>query len=361
MKWVIFGLAISSSWGNGHATIWRGLVGALARRGHRVVFFEHDVPYYSAHRDWTEIPGGKLVLYSSWSEASALARRELADADAAILTSFCPDGIAATQAVLDSPAVRVFYDLDTPVTLAALDAGRPLSSIGPRGLRDFDLVLSYTGGEALKRLRDQLGAPRVIPLYGCMDPALHRPVAPVEAYRSTLSYLGTYAEDRMQALQTLFLEPARLLPEARFLIGGSLYPREFPWEKNIFFINHVPPPEHPAFYCSSRLTLNVTRGTMASMGFCPSGRLFEAASCGAPILSDWWVGLDRFFVPDEEILIASTPQETLHALALSDAELSRIARAAQERALEEHTAECRTRTLLGAVETAKNFSEAANV
>ncbi len=351
MKLVIFGLTVSSSWGNGHATLWRGLLRALASRGHRVVFFERDVPYYARHRDLLALPGAELKLYPNWESVLAEASRELKDADAAMVTSYCPDGIAATELLLscDGPA-HVFYDLDTPVTLSALRAGKSLSYIGPRGLKDFDLVLSYTGGAALEALRTQLGARLVLPLYGSVDPEVHRPVPAREAYRADLSYLGTYAEDRQAMLEKLFLEPARQLPNQRFLIGGAMYPHEFPWTPNIFFARHVAPAEHPAFYCSSRLTLNVTRAAMAQMGFCPSGRLFEAAACGVPIVSDWWKGLDEFFKPGSEILVARSTRDAIAALELREAELSRISKAAREKTLSQHTAERRADELEQALE-----------
>lgn len=347
VKLLIFGLAISSSWGNGHATLWRGLCSALLRRGHHVVFFERDVDYYARHRDLTELPpGGRLVLYPSWEEALPTARRELAGADAAIVTSYCPDGVAAGDLVLDSSVpMRAFYDLDTPVTLARLAAGEEVAYIGPRGLRDFDLVLSYTGGRALAELRDRLGARRAVPLYGSVDPAVHRPVPPEPGYRADLSYLGTFAADRQAALEELFIEPARRSPERRFVLGGACYPMDFPWAPNIFFVRHLPPHEHPAFFSSSRLTLNVTRAAMAAMGYCPSGRLFEAAACGTPILSDDWEGLGSFFAPGREILLARDRDDVAAALAMSDAELRRIGEAARERALAEHTAERRAAQL----------------
>lgn len=353
MKLVIFGLSVSSSWGNGHATLWRGLCRALAERGHRVVFFERDVPYYAAHRDLTKLPGGELYLYREWEDVRPEAERQLADAEVGMVTSYCPDGIAATELVLDSPVeVRVFYDLDTPVTLDHLARGEAVPYIGAGGLAPFDLVLSYTGGAALEELRQRLGAERVVPLYGSVDPAVHRPVPPVGEYRADLSYLGTYAEDRQAAVEALLIEPARRLPERRFLIGGALYPRDFPWTNNIFFRRHVPPADHPAFYSSSTLTLNVTRRAMAAMGFCPSGRLFEAAACGTPILSDDWEGLDRFFEPGVEILVARSTDDAIAALQAPRDELARIARAARERALAEHTAEQRARDLEAALEGA---------
>ncbi len=346
MKLVIFGLTVSSSWGNGHATLWRGLCRALGAHGHEVVFFERDVPYYASHRDLHQLPGGTLVLYADWVDVLSAARQQLETADVGMVTSYCPDGIAASELVLASSArLRTFYDLDTPVTLRHWQAGRQVAYIGQRGLGDFDLVLSFTGGTALDALQTQLGARRVAALYGSVDPEVHRPIPPVQAFRADFSYLGTYAEDRQQALEKLFIEPAHRLPELKFLIGGALYPEAFPWAPNIYFARHVSPAEHPGFYCSSRLTLNVTRGAMAAMGFCPSGRLFEAAACRTPIISDWWAGLETFFQPGTEILVARNTDDTVQALQIPPVELARIAAAARERTLAEHTAERRATEL----------------
>jgi spore maturation protein CgeB len=358
MKLVIFGLTVSSSWGNGHATLWRGLWRAFARRGHDILFFEKDVPYYAAHRDVTEMPGGRLILYRGWDEAAAEAQRHLADADVAMVTSYCPDGVDACDLVLSSNAgAKVFYDMDTPVTLDRLRAGERVEYLPYCGLGDFDLVLSYTGGKALKELKLRLGARHVAPLYGSVDPAGHYPVPAVVQYRSDVSYLGTYAADRQVALETLFIEPARRLSCKRFLIGGSMYPQEFPWADNIHFVRHVPPGEHPAFYCSSRLTINVTRRAMAESGYCPSGRLFEAAACGTPVLSDAWEGLDAFFEPGKEILVARKTEEATAAIELSDRELAQIAQAARERTMHEHTAEHRAIELEKAVEAVSRKSD----
>ncbi len=338
MKIVIFGLTISSSWGNGHATIWRGLLREMIARGHDVTFFERDVPYYAAHRDLHELNGGTLSLYRHWEELLPSGRREIADADVAIVTSYCPDGIAASELVCDSSALRVFYDLDTPVTLARLRAGEPLSYIGERALCHFDLVLSFTGGGALRALREELGAQHAAPLYGSVDPLVYHSVAPVENFRAAFSYLGTFAAERQQTLDELFIKPACALPRLRFVIGGAQYPPEFPWTPNIFFLQHLAPSQHAAFFSSSRLTLNVTRASMREMGWCPSGRLFEAAACGTPVISDWWEGLHKFFTPDEEILIARDANDVIGALQRSDEELGDMAAAARERVLSEHTA-----------------------
>jgi spore maturation protein CgeB len=354
MKIVIFGLTVSSSWGNGHATLWRGLCSAFAQRGHEVVFFEHDLPFYASARDLRDLPGdGRLVLYKDWSDIISAARCHLADADVGMVTSYCPDAIAASDLVLESSARwRIFYDLDTPVTLSSLRAGECVPYLPPRGLADFDLVLSFTGGDSLNQLREILGARRAEPLYGSADPEAHHPVAHCGRYAADLSYLGTWAADRDPVLRTLFLNAAARLPHAKFLIGGSKYEPGFPWAPNIYFVNHVPPGEHPAFYCSSRLTLNVTRSAMAIVGYCPSGRLFEAACCGVPLLTDSWPGLETFFSPGAEILPVSTTDEVLHALELSDAELRRIAEAARERTLAHHTAAARAREFEKLLETA---------
>ena len=338
MKLVIFGLTISSSWGNGHATIWRALCRALARRGHRCIFFERDLDYYAAHRDCTEVPGGELILYREWEAGRRLARRHLADAEAAVVTSYCPDGIAATELVLDSKALKVFYDLDTPVTLERLAAGAAVSYIGPAGLRDFDLVLSFGGGKAIEALRSRLGARQAAPLYGAVDPEVHYPAEPAGHYRADLSYVGTYSNDRQPVLDKLFLAAARRLPERRFLIAGSMYPAGFGWLKNVYFVHHVAPPQHAALYSSCRLTLNVTRRPMARMGHCPPVRLFEAAACGVPLVSDRWSGIEDFFEPGREILLADDCADTVRALALPADELRRIGLRARDRALSQHSA-----------------------
>ena len=352
MKIVVFGLTISSAWGNGHATLWRGLCRALFARGHQVVFFERDVPYYAEHRDLRGAPWCRLELYEGWTLAAAAARRELADADVAIVTSYCPDGPEASRAVLDSAAGRkVFYDLDSPVTLERLAQGETVAYLPADGLHGFDLVLSYAGGSALDGLRSRLGARAVAPLYGSVDPDVHRPVQPDPSHRSDLSYLGTYAADRQAALERFFLAPARLRPSRQFALAGSQYPQDFPWQPNVRYVWHMPPPAHPSFYCASGFTLNITRAAMAAVGYCPSGRLFEAAACGTPIVSDWWEGIDGFFAPGEEIVIAHRTEDVLAALDLTEAERRRLARAARERTLEEHSAAARARELEALLES----------
>jgi spore maturation protein CgeB len=343
MHFVIFGLTISSSWGNGHATLWRGMVNAMAERGHTVSFYEKDVPYYATTRDGWRCPEGiTLQIYRSLDEVRAMARRDLDAADLALWTSYCPEGAKVAEMVLESrAAIRGFYDLDTPVTLSTLHTGETVEYLPEEGLRDCDLVLSYTGGRALSELQRRLGAGRVAPLYGWFTPETHHPSPPMHEFRGTLCYLGTFAPDRQAALQELFVETAGQMPKERFVMGGAQYPDSFPWQANIYFVRHLPPSLHAAFFCSSRATLNITRRSMAEYGYCPSGRLFEAAACGAPIISDWWEGLETFFAPGTEILRADSSDDVMKALALSDRELRLIADAAKQRALEEHTAASR--------------------
>ena len=352
MKIVIFGLSVSSAWGNGHATLLRALFRALNNLGHQIHFFERDTPYYAAHRDAESLPFARLSYYSDWSENLSRAKRELSTADVAIVTSYCPDGIAACDLVLNSNVPRtVFYDMDTPVTLSRLERGEPVEYVPAHGLAGFDLVLSYTGGRALDRLRDQLGARCASTLYGWVDPQMHHHVGPSSRFEADFSYLGTYSPDRQVALEELLIEPARQLDSRQFLIAGAMYPSPEAWPRNVRHFEHVSPPEHASFYSSSPLTLNITRALMASMGYCPSGRLFEAAASGTAVLSDWWAGLNLFFQPGEEILIATCTRDAVSAITKDPGLLQQIGSRARERALDCHTAEIRARRLVSLLET----------
>jgi spore maturation protein CgeB len=345
MRLVIFGLTVSSSWGNGHATHWRGIVRALAERGHQVTFFERDVPYYAAHRDLEQLPYADLVLYRDWPEVLPIATRSVRNADASIVTSYCPDAQTISDLMSHAPGVRVFYDMDTPVTLERLARGEPVEYVPADGLRIFDLVLSFTGGQSLVALRDQLGARAVAPLYGTIDPDQYIPGRRRPEFTAKLSHLGTYSADREHQLSRFLLDVARRRPEERFLLAGPKYPPEFSWLSNLYYMEHVSPTHHPDFYASSDFTLNITRGAMAKMGFCPQGRLFEAAACEAVVISDRWEGLDQFFDIGDEIACASTTDEVLDALAMDSTHRQRMGRAARARVLAQHTAMHRAQTL----------------
>jgi spore maturation protein CgeB len=347
MRVVFFGLSITSAWGNGHATLLRGLFRALRAGGHEVHFFEKDVPYYAAHRDTTSFPYVNVRLYSNWASIAAEAETLLVSADVGIVTSYCADALNACELVLSSRLWRkVFYDMDTPVTLSRLEDGEAVPYIPEYGLGDFDLVLSYTGGRALAPLKSKLHAARVATLYGWVDPETHYRVPSDPKFASDLSYLGTYAADRHKALHELLIGPAKELHDCRFLVGGAMYPDANEWPKNVKFLDHVSPPEHSQFYSSSLLTLNITRQSMARMGYCPSGRLFEAAACGTAVLSDWWEGLDTFFEPGREILIAPSTQEAVRWISFDREEILRIGQRAMEKALACHTAEIRAQRLI---------------
>jgi spore maturation protein CgeB len=349
VKLVIFGLSVSSAWGNGHATLWRGILRALAARGHDVVFFERDTPFYASHRDLPVGEGYEIVVYPSWSEVAPRARREVESADAALLTSYQADAARAGELLRHASGARIFYDLDTPVTLDLLARGVDVPWLPAHGLRDFDLVLSFSGGASLNALVQRLGARRVAPLYGCVDRSAHHPVEARAEWACDLSYLGTYTADRQGSVDGLFLDVAARLPERAFMLGGPMYPAEMRVTPNVTCIPHVPPANHPAFYCSSRCTLNLTRAAMKQTGFSPSARLFEAAACGVPIITDGWEGLDQFFEPDREILVAHAAADVVRALSLAPSALARMARRARERTLAEHTADRRAEELIAHV------------
>jgi spore maturation protein CgeB len=357
VRFVVFGLTVSSTWGNGHAAIWRGLSGALGSSGHALEFFERDEAWYASHRDLLELPGGTLRLYERFEEIRPRAAAALAEADVAVVTSYCPDALEATDLALDSAALKVFYDMDAGVTLARLRAGEAVDWIGPRGLADFDLVLSSGGGRTLGLLRSALGARRAAPLYGSVDPDVHRPCATVPHLRGDVSWLGTWDPARQAALEMLFLEPAARMPDRAFLVAGSLYEGRFPRRDNVRHVRHLEPAQHPAFLCSSPLTVHVAHGELAEVGHCPSPRLFEAAACGVPVLTDGFEGLDAFLEPGQEILVARTAEEAVEAIAAPREELAWIARRARDRTLAEHTAEARARELVDLCERAWSGDE----
>ncbi len=355
MKIVVFGLSISSAWGNGHATLLRGLFRALHGKGHQVHFFERDTPYYASHRDADSFPFVHLHLYSDWSAILPQARRELSDSDVGMVTSYCADGTAACRLVLDArPPRTVFYDMDTPVTLSRLERGESVPYLPSAGLRDFDHVFSYTGGNTLELLKTKLQATNVSTLYGWVDPETYYRVNTVPHYESSMSYLGTFSADRQAALDRLLFGPAGQLQDKSFVVGGAMYPGVESWPANVKHFEHVAPPDHRAFYSSSPLTLNITRASMSAMGYCPSGRLFEAAACGTAVLSDWWEGLETFFEPGEEILIASSTEDALTALKREAGDVQRLAARARQRTLDCHTAAIRAQTFLDELEPSTN-------
>jgi spore maturation protein CgeB len=341
MRIVLLGLSITSSWGNGHATNYRALMRALDERGHDVLFLERDVPWYAAQRDLPDPPWGRTVLYGSLEELRERRAGAVRDADLVIVGSYVPDGVAVGQWVTATArGVPAFYDIDTPVTLAKLDRGDH-EYLAPHLIPRYRLYLSFTGGPTLGRLEDELGSPCAQAFHCLVDPEVHFP-EPVAA-RWDLGYLGTYSEDRQPALERLLLEPARRDPGLRCVVAGPQYPQSIEWPANVERVEHLPPAAHRRFYAEQRFTVNVTRADMARAGWSPSVRLFEAGACAVPVISDAWEGLDAFFTPGREIIVAETPEDVLRALAEADGPA--IGAAARARVLREHTAEQRARQL----------------
>ncbi len=343
MKIVILGLTLSSSWGNGHATTYRSLCRALHARGHAITFIEKDVPWYREHRDLPHPSYCALRLYSNWRDEERRVLREAAEADVTIVGSYFPDAIAAADALFAADRAPVlFYDIDTPITVAALRAHGQADYIDAAQIPNYHAYLSFTGGPILRELEARFGSPLAAPLYCSVDPAAHQRTPVRAEFRSDLSYLGTYAADRQPKLMRLLNGAAAQLPHARFVVAGPMYPQEIAWAPNVHRLNHVPPPQHASFYSSSRFSLNLTRQEMVYAGYSPSVRLFEAAACGAAVISDAWRGMEGFFTPGEEILLAESDSDVIGYLShTTDQEIHSIGSRARERVLAHHTADCR--------------------
>ncbi len=337
---VIFGLSISSSWGNGHATTYRALTKALAARGHRITFMERDMPWYRDNRDLRSSPYCRIELYDSLKSVSQRFGALVMGADVVVLGSFVPNGAALGDWITSTAkGITAFYDIDTPVTLSRLAAGNAeyiSRSLVPR----FNIYLSFTGGPTLQLIESIYGSPRARALYCAVDTENHTPVDVPKKW--TMGYIGTYSEGRQPLLERLLLEPARLLPDHRFVVVGAQYPKSVRWPANVEHIEHLPPDSHPEFYCSQSYTLNLTRPDMAAAGYSPSVRLFEAGACGVPVISDPWSGLDTFFTPGSEILLADDTDAVVRIVSEQpDMQRRKIAAAARNRVLAHHTAEQR--------------------
>jgi spore maturation protein CgeB len=354
---VVLGLAITSSWGNGHAVTFRGLLRELSEMGHEVWFLERDVPWYADNRDQPEPEGVNLGLYTSLADLKKRFGALVRDADAVVVGSYVPEGCEVIRWVQRTArGATGFYDIDTPVTLAKLDRGDE-EYLSRELIPGFDVYFSFTGGPTLERLERQLGAKRAVALYCAVDPQRYRPSA--QAPRWDLGYLGTWSADRQPVLDRLLVEAARRRPSLRFTVAGPCYPADIEWPDNVERTDHVAPGDHPRFYGSQRFTLNVTRADMVRAGWSPSVRLFEAAACGVPILSDVWEGLDVVFGPGE-ILPVRTTADVLEALNdIGDEERERIAAQARRRVLTEHTAAHRARELASQLGVPRREAQAA--
>jgi spore maturation protein CgeB len=348
-RMVIIGLSITSSWGNGHATTYRALIQALTEAGHEVLFLEREAPWYAANRDLPQPPYGRTELYHSLEELRDRFGTHIRQADLVMVGSYVRQGIEVGRWVnAEATGLTAFYDIDTPITLASLRRG-DCDYLSIDLIPGYDLYLSFTGGPTLRHLEAEFGARRARPLYCAVDADRYQPL-PI-APRWDLGYLGTYSPDRQPGLDQLLTQPAHAWSEGRFIVAGPQFPTSIAWPENVHRIEHLPPSEHPDFFSAQRFTLNVTRGDMIRCGWSPSVRLFEAAACATPIISDWWEGLGSFFVPGEEILVSSGAGATLSFLRemSEDARLA-IGQRARKRVLREHTARDRVRQLEGFLE-----------
>ncbi len=340
MKLIVLGLSLSSSWGNGHATTYRALLEAFARRGHEVLFLEREVPWYADNRDLDDPDWCRLHFYKDLAGLDHW-RGEICRADAVLVGSYVPDGVEVGRFVqATARGVTAFYDIDTPVTLAKLERG-DFEYLTPDLIPGYGVYFSFTGGPTLDLIEQRYGSPAARALYCSVDADAYRPLEAPK--RWDLTYLGTYSDDRQPTVERLLLNVARAHPERRFAVAGPQYPSSIDWPANVERIEHLPPADHPRFYSQSRFTLNVTRADMIRAGWSPSVRLFEASACATPIISDWWEGLDELLEPEREILVARTGEDVIEAFAHADA--SAIGLAARERVLRAHTAPHRAAAL----------------
>lgn len=355
----IIGLSISSSWGNGHATTYRALARGLARAGHAVTFFECDTPWYAANRDCPHPEGATLILYENSDELLTRHQGRLRHADVVIVGSYVRDGVAIGRWVTQNvPGLTAFYDIDTPVTLAKLARGDH-EYLEPALVPQYELYLSFTGGPILEQLEDHYGAPMARALYCSVDTDRYTPLSVRERWQ--LGYLGTYSPDRQPTLERLLFEAARQCPDDRFVVAGASYPPQTEWPDNVQHHTHIPPAQHPSFYASQAFTLNVTRQEMRQAGWSPSVRLFEAAACATPIISDWWEGLDGLLAPGRDVLIATDTKDVLRYFSeTSPTQRRALGQNARARVLRQHSHVARARELLQYVGEASRRRPAAS-
>jgi spore maturation protein CgeB len=351
---VILGLSITSSWGNGHATTFRGLVRELHKSGHAVTFLERDVPWYASNRDLPDPPFCQTVLYGSFEELDMQYTSLIKKADLVIVGSYVPEGVRVSEWVTNTAAgLTAFYDIDTPVTLAKIERG-DYEYLHPDLIPRYDLYLSFTGGPTLQKLEQNYGSPNAKAFYCSFDPELYYPENTTVQW--DLGYLGTYSDDRQPPLQHLMLEAAQELPDNKFVVAGPQYPQRIFWAPNVERIEHLPPAAHRSFYNSQRFTLNITRADMIKAGYSPSVRLFEAAACGTPIISDYWEGIDSIFEIGNEILISGSLDDTVRYLKhIDEEERKSIGDNARRKVLSRHTAAHRAAELIAYYEELKKM------
>jgi spore maturation protein CgeB len=345
MKITIIGLSLTSSWGNGHATTFRGLIRELNKKGHDILFLEHNTPWYAANRDLPNPDYCLVGLYNNVDELKQIFSDDVKNADMVIVGSYVNQGVEIGSWVCKTAhGIKAFYDIDTPVTVARLETADELY-LSAELIPQYDLYLSFTGGSVLEHLEKKYKSPMARALHCSFDPESYFPET--VAIKWDLGYLGTYSDDRQPPLNRLMLQAAKILNNKNFIVAGPQYPENIIWPKNVARKDHVPPHEHRSFYNSQRFTINITRVDMIKWGYSPSVRLFEAAACGTPIISDNWEGLDSFFEPGIDILISESKEDTIYFLQnINEEERKRIGLNGRRKVLQSHTAEHRAQELL---------------
>jgi spore maturation protein CgeB len=336
------------STGNGASATYRGLVRELATRGHDVLFLERGGEKPGVSRDIRKPEAGRLEEYSSLKELKARHAVDVREADFVLVGSHIREAVEIGDWVTrDAQGATAFYDLDPVGTLENLAQDRA-AYISAELIPRYSMYLSFTGGRVLEHLEEEYGSPKALPLYPSVDARLFYPMQSQAHW--DLGYLGGYRADRQPALERIFLEPARRWKEGRFVVAGSQYPRSVRWPKNVKRIPLEPPARRRAFYNGLRFALNLTSLETIAIGYSPSARLFEAAACGIPVITEFWPGLDTLFTPDEEILISHSPDETMIYLEeISELDRRRLGYRARECVLARHTSRHRAAELEGCI------------
>jgi spore maturation protein CgeB len=341
LKIAFYGSSLVSSYWNGAATYYRGILQALALRGHKIVFYEPDAFDRQKHRDIPDPDWARVAVYPATEAGVYAALEEGKSADVLVKAS----GVGAFDELLEREILTlrdrmgsraIFWDVDAPATLErmAADENDPFRDLVSR----YDFVLTYGGGDPVASRYRSFGAQECVPIYNALDPETHRPAPPDPAFESSLGFLGNRLPDREARVHEFFFGPASKLPHRQFVLGGAGWDRDVPELANVRYIGHVYTRQHNAFNCTPQAVLNVSRESMARFGFSPATRVFEAAGAGACILTDEWEGIDFFFEPDREILVASSGEEVAALLDSLTPERARsIGDAALKRALAEHT------------------------
>ena len=336
MNIAFFGSSLVSAYWNGAATYYRGVLRHLAERGHRITFYEPDAFERQQHRDIPDPDWARVVVYPATEEAVWRCLEEARGADLVVKAS----GVGVfdellEKAVLDTGALRVFWDVDAPATLDRMesDPADPFRALVPK----YDLILTYGGGDPVVDAYRSFGARDCVPIYNALDSTTHHPVEPDPRFRADLGFLGNRLPDREARVEEFFLEAAAKLPEKTFLLGGSGW-ADKPMPGNVRYLGHVYTRDHNAFNCTPLAVLNISRESMARYGFSPATRVFEAAGAGACLITDEWVGIEMFLEPGREVLVARDgAQVAEHLRELTPGRARRIGEAALRRVLAEHT------------------------